>query len=224
MIKFFLIAMLMTVPVLPVWAQNDLALCKLRAQHTASPGAAYQPGVDVHGNPVMPADVNAAPSMVPDVIRIPMTVDLAQRLGTVPAGMELKADTGMVEIHKDGKVIFNGQDFTTQSVAVCGNEVPASAQAAIAPATEPPTKIIVPQDAPSMPMATVSVESSAPIVPDSAVVSPPLPPQTLGQLTIPAKEQPAPSVPVAPKAAAGMGERSNADLEKDDEIIWGQGN
>lgn len=173
MTKYILAALLLTIPVFPALAQNDmaqnnLALCKLLAQHTASPGAAYQPGVDVHGKPVVPADVNAAPSMVPDVIRIPMTVDLAQRLGTVPTGMELKANTGMVEIHKDGKVIFNGQDMTTQSVAVCDNHVP---------------------------------------------VEPSLPPQTLGQLTIP-----------APQSAPDVGERTNVDLEKDDEIIWGQGN
>lgn len=54
----------------PAFAQNDLALCRLRAQHVAAADVTYKPGVDVHGNPVVPADLNAVPNMVPDVIKI----------------------------------------------------------------------------------------------------------------------------------------------------------
>lgn len=275
--KYILTVALMTVS-LPAFAQNDLALCRLREQHVATKGVAYQPGVDVHGKAVVPADVNAAPSVVPDVVRIPLTVDLAQRLSNVPAGVELKADTGMVEVHKDGRVVFNGQDLTGQAAVVCGDKAPVQESAPTeeaaapvpptvpaAPATAQPTKIVVPVDAPAVPMATVPVvpQPAAPVVsrvttdhpspvPANAVASPPLPPQTLGQFTIPAaktdkvlaapamapkpsvadsQQEPASAVESQPAAETpavtdtqSMGERTNEDLEKDNEIIWGEGN
>lgn len=223
MIKLFLASILVIISVIPAYAQNDLALCRLRAQHMARADVAYQPGVDVHGNPVVQADVNAAPSMVHDVIRIPLNVDLAQRLASVPSGVELEADMGMVEVYKDGRVTFNGQDLTNVAAVVCGDQVAASAEA-----TAPPEKIIVPADAPAVPMATAKAPA-APVIPSDAVASPPLPPQTLGQFRVPAKQSVA--APVAPASAKSpvvqappQGERTNADLAKEDEIIWGEGN
>lgn len=260
---------------LPVFAQDaNLTLCKLRSQHVAAPNTAYQPGVDAQGRAVAPADVSASPSAVPDVVRIPMTVDLAQRLGSVPAGAEMKAATGMIEIYKDGRVSFNGQDMTEVAVVLCDGKVPAQ-QAATAPATpvapvvpkapDSPAasaplmdkavdKVVVPADAPSLPMATVPVAPDVrqPVVssittdhkpaamPAHAMPTKALPPQTLGQFIVPAQAAPAalrpaaapqvqsaPPVPdaeSAPPADQPMGERTNQDLEKENGIIWGQGN
>lgn len=266
--KVILTAILLTISV-PAYAQNDLALCRLMAQNSGVKGAAYQPGVDVNGNAVAPADVSAVPSIVPDVIRIPLTVDLAQRLGKVPAGTELKTDMGMVEIHKDGRVVFNGEDWSNQAAVICGGgqvvpaapvveEAAAPAPEAVAPAVPVvpavparPTKVVVPIDAPAVPMATTPVVSS--ITVDSAPRAPQpqqpavLPPQTLGQIIVPANPErtnkvlaaPAttstpPKAPVAAPAVVPaapsqvdvkeMGERTNEDLAKDDEIIWGEGN
>ena len=281
---FVLTALLLATSAMPVWAQNgNLALCKLRSQHVAAPNTAYQPGVDAQGRAVVPANVSAAPSVVPDVVRIPMTVDLAQRLGSVPAGAEMKTATGMVEIHKDGRVSFNGQDMTEVAVVLCDNsKAPAPAQetagasAPVAPVV-PKTpsnpvapvkvvdKIIVPVDAPALPMATVPVSPDVqqPVVssittdikpadiPENAMATKSLPPQTLGQFIVPAKNAPealqpasepvaqplvksvsAPVVdavlqvrpPVVDPVEPQMGERTNQDLEKEDGIIWGQGN
>lgn len=190
--KFVLTILLLTVSAFPAYAQNEPALCKLRAQHVARADAAYKPGVDVQGNPVMPADVNAAPSMVPDIVRIPMTVELAKYMNIVPKGVELKAGTGLVEIFKNGHVAYNGLDISSQIATLCDDEVPAAAPAPAAA----------------------------------------LPPQTLGQITVPAPVAPAaPQVPpveapAAPAAAQPTqpDEHTNADLEKDDKIIWGEGN
>lgn len=148
MIRFLTLIMIMTVLPDRAWAQNDLALCKLRAQYIASPDVAFQPGVDVHGNPVVPADVNAYPAMIPDVIRIPVSIDLAERLGHVPEGAELKTETGMVEVHRDGRVTFNGQDFTQQTNIVCDDN--AAATQVIAPETDLP-----PQTLGQIPVETV---------------------------------------------------------------------
>ena len=290
---FVLTGLLLVTSAMPSMAQDaNLALCKLRSQHVAAPGTAYQAGVDAHGRAVVPANVAATPSMVPDVVRIPMTVDLAQRLGSVPAGAEMKAATGMIEIHKDGRVSFNGQDMTEVAVVLCDGKVPTTAaaptaapvqaEASVAPTAPvvPKTpsvpvaaqasvdKVVVPVDAPALPMATVPV-TAAPVSPDvqqpvvssittdvrpsaipaNAMTTKSLPPQTLGQFIVPAKKapeplqpaaapvvqspvqsapaaEPAPQVrpPVAPPSDQQMGERTNQDLEKEDGIIWGQGN
>lgn len=207
MIKLILTAFLVMGAALPAFAQNDLALCKLRGQHVVTSGVAYQPGVDVYGNAVVPADVGSAPSMVPDVVRIPLNFDLAQRLGVVPTGAKLDADMGYVDIHRDGRVTFNGQDMTKATAIACGDQGSESVGATIE-ATAQPTKIIVPPDAPTLPMVTTP----------ATVTRPTLPAHTLGQLTIPAKQiEPA-------KLEPANGSKSNEDLAKDDEIIWGEGN
>lgn len=198
--KFVLAVLLLTVSAFPAFAQNDLALCKLRAQHVARADVTYQPGIDVYGKPVVAADVSSTPGMVPDNIRIPLNIDLAQRLGAVTTGAKLDADMGYVEIHKDGRVTFNGQDMTNATAIACGDQ----ASAASVEATAPPTKIIVPPNAPTLPMVT---QPAAVMKPTAT-----LPAHTLGQITIPAHVEPA------------YGSRTNEDLAKDDEIIWGQGN
>lgn len=265
---FVLATLLLTVSAVPVMAQDsNLTLCKLRSQHVAAPGTAYQAGVDAQGRAVPPADAAKIPSMVPDVVRIPMTVDLAQRLGSVPAGSEMKAATGMIEIHKDGRVSFNGQDMTEVAVVLCdGKEVvtaPVQEKAAAASVSTPAVpaapsapvmpqaavdKIVVPVDAPSLPMATVPVAVTAPASPDvqkpvvssittdlkpdvspaQAMTTKSLPPHVLGQFIVPAQKEPEtlkPAIqPVEPPAEPKMGERTNQDLQKEDGIIWGQGN
>lgn len=265
---FVLAGLLLTTSAMPSMAQDsNLALCKLRSQHVAAPNTAYQAGVDAQGRAVVPADVATTASMVPDVVRIPMTVDLAQRLGSVPAGAEMKAATGMIEIHKDGRVSFNGQDMTEVAVVLCDGKAPTTAAAPVqetvnvaptapvvpktpnVPVTPQASvdKVVVPVDAPSLPMATVPV-TTAPVlpavqqpvvssittdikpaaIPANAMTTKSLPPQTLGQFIVPAKKAPEPlqpaTQPVVQPVDQQMGERSNQDLEQEDGIIWGQGN
>lgn len=149
----FLMAIFVLVSV-PAFAQNDLALCRLRAQHVAAADVAYKPGVDVHGNLVVPADLNAVPSMVPDVIKIPMNIDLAQRLGKVPVGIDMKSEMGMAEIHHDGRVTFNGQDMTQQVAVVCGDVPAVNADAAIqTPPVQPASATLPPHTLGQLPLA-----------------------------------------------------------------------
>lgn len=108
----------------PAYAQNDLALCKLRTPHVAAADVSYKPGVDVYGNPVVPADLNFVSAAIPDIIHVPMSVDLVQRLAHVPDGMKMKAETGTAEIHKDGRVILNGQELTQKVAAICDEQAP----------------------------------------------------------------------------------------------------
>jgi hypothetical protein len=59
----------------------DPAVCRQLVKHTPAPDVAYQPGVDVHGHYVAPADVGGAPQpQLPAKIQIPLTLSLAKVL------------------------------------------------------------------------------------------------------------------------------------------------
>ncbi len=113
---------------LPLGAQaNDLPPeCKILPVHVSEKMSAdYVPGVDVKGRPVTPADVNAQPFHDLDRVVIPLSVDLAERLDTDIEGLELDADLGTLEIYQSGRVVYNGQDWTSQVYTICGEQVPA---------------------------------------------------------------------------------------------------
>lgn len=142
---------------IPVYAQDKGVICRLLTP--AAKSAAYVPGVDVNGNPVVPADVNAAPASViaPDKIRIPVTISVLQGL-QLPPGTKLDADAGMVEVYMNGKVMYNGQDITPQTYAACGMAAPESVSA--------PQPVVPPQQAQTL--STVTQTQKAPDVPPPA--------------------------------------------------------
>ncbi|MFM2128955.1 MAG: hypothetical protein RL477_501 [Pseudomonadota bacterium] len=81
------------------------------------PGVDYQPGVDVEGNPVAPADLGGAPPIrLPEIVHIPITVDIAKRFG-IPATSNLfkpEAYIGSAQVNlKDGRAWFNGQPLSS---------------------------------------------------------------------------------------------------------------
>jgi len=91
--------------------------CSQLVQHVASADVAYQPGVDVNGNAVAPADLNGPQQIpAPDVISFPLTLDLADRLGiSLGDGVDILARPviGDVAITSDGRVFFNGKPLTS---------------------------------------------------------------------------------------------------------------
>lgn len=91
--------------------------CSRLVKHVPAPDVAYQPGVDVHGKPVAPADLDGGYQLaLPRVIRIPITVLLEDRFG-IPANSVLykaEAEIGVAEVDLvDGRVTFNGRDLAT---------------------------------------------------------------------------------------------------------------
>lgn len=105
-------------------------LCQ-RVSHQPTHDVAYNPGVDVNGNPVTPVDINPSALGMQDFISVPLTVDLAQRLNfPLPPGTEMQGSLGNLSVYKDGRVNFNGRDLTPQAAALCGGkEVPPAATA-----------------------------------------------------------------------------------------------
>ena len=97
----------------PVHAQTTVRIteadCSRLVNHVAAADVNYRPGVDVNGNAVAPADLNAQPQIrMPDVISIPVTIDLATNLG-IDTPFLARPTVGEVQITRDGRVSFNGQ-------------------------------------------------------------------------------------------------------------------
>ncbi len=93
--------------------------CRKLARYVPPPGVEYQPGVDVRGRKVAPADLNAAPQIrVPETITFDAAVDL-RRFG-IPPGSPLfdpNVTVGEVRVGMDGRVLFNGQRLGDPEIA-----------------------------------------------------------------------------------------------------------
>lgn len=106
----------------------DHAACRALVRHEPAADAIYQPGVDVHGKPVVEADLNASAIQLPETIRFNITVDVAQYAGIpVPAGTEIQANVGEIAIAPDGKMTFNGAPLEGEAeaalIAICREQV-----------------------------------------------------------------------------------------------------
>jgi hypothetical protein len=100
----------------------DPVLCNTSKIHTLDPSSTYQPGVDVHGKPVTPADLPDPSNMVlPERMVIPLTLDLAKVLNLdtsaypyskLGAGTEVQL--GKLEIYSTN-VFFNGKPISEET-------------------------------------------------------------------------------------------------------------
>lgn len=85
--------------------------------------AEYVPGVDAEGNPVAPADLPAVDANhITVVTEFPLTLDIADAVGiTLPAGSELPAQLGKVQVMSNSQVIYQGKDVSPNIQALCFN-------------------------------------------------------------------------------------------------------
>ena len=102
--------------------------CQLAIEHAPAPDVAYRPGVDVHGRPVAPADVEGPDIVLPDVIPIFISADLRRRFGLRRNSplLEAEAGIGIVEFQlSSGRLFFNGVELSEadeQALAVLCRE------------------------------------------------------------------------------------------------------
>ena len=98
--------------------------CQRAARISAAPGADYQPGVDVNGRPVAPADLQPTLKIEPSrVIEFPVTMDVAKRLGFDTRG-PYEANVTAANVRIEGnRVSINGQevnpDDSVDLIAAC---------------------------------------------------------------------------------------------------------
>jgi len=114
-----MILMILLLPIHAALAQSVVTInaadCDRLVAHVAAPDVAYTPGVDVNGQAVAPADLNGAPDIqMPDVITIPVTIDLATRLG-IPTSFLARPTVGEVQVSRDGRASFNGEPLTSDA-------------------------------------------------------------------------------------------------------------
>lgn len=97
----------------------DPAACRQVTVGSTSADVEYRPGVDVNGRAVVPAegpggalDPSAARRML-DVIRIPITVDLAKRMGLGGGGTKFGGEITLGEVTlRNGQVYLDGAPLT----------------------------------------------------------------------------------------------------------------
>lgn len=91
----------------------SLENCRRLVPHQAQDDVAYQPGVDVNGNPVVPADIEPVLGQIqpPDEIVIDFGLDLAGRYGISDSGL-YTATAGILIVNYDialGTLTVNGK-------------------------------------------------------------------------------------------------------------------
>lgn len=98
----------------------DTRFCQALIKHVPDADVAYQPGVDVHGKPVAPADLGSGYNIdLPQEITIPLTVDLKSFLHLnetgLPASAMKRTDAwiGTLTVKGD-KVFYDGKPLTNE--------------------------------------------------------------------------------------------------------------
>lgn len=87
--------------------------CSRLVKHVASADVNYQPGVDVRGNSVAPADLNSGSQVaLPDGFSFPLTIDLSERLGLDSSDILARPVLGEIKV-SGGKVTFNGEPLNS---------------------------------------------------------------------------------------------------------------
>ena len=95
--------------------------CARLARHYPADDVTFQPGRDVRGKPVAPADLDGGDGLIlPDAVIIPIEVDMYDRFG-IPANKDnFKGDIFVGEVVVDvatGRATFNGQPLQSDTEA-----------------------------------------------------------------------------------------------------------
>ena len=95
--------------------------CARLARHYPSDDVTFQPGRDVRGKPVVPADLDGGQGLIlPDAVVIPIEVDLYERYGIPANRANFKGDIFVGEVVVDvatGRASFNGQPLQSDAEA-----------------------------------------------------------------------------------------------------------
>jgi hypothetical protein len=84
--------------------------CRSLTRHVPAADVAYEPGVDVNGNAVAPAELGAPETALPDEISIDVTALVYDLLKTTPPpGLEDTAVNLGKVVFQDGQLSYDGQ-------------------------------------------------------------------------------------------------------------------
>jgi len=94
--------------------------CRRVVKHAPAPDVIYRPGLDMNGDPVVPADLDGGVRIeLPERFTIPMEVDLFDRFGIPADEANFRADllVGEVFVDRYGRAYFNGQPLQNEAAA-----------------------------------------------------------------------------------------------------------
>lgn len=117
-----------------------ITLCQQRpVDHTTNTGAEYQPGVDVDGNAITPADIGTTLDTGIYPLRIPLEMYILERFHLdLPEDFITESNVADIMVYEDGHVTYNGQDISAQLEALCiENEIIVSPEAKTTPPPKP---------------------------------------------------------------------------------------
>ena len=88
-------------------AHAEITLCKEST-------VIHEPRADVtHGSPTV---------TIPDPVLIPITVDMVERYDLdIASGVQAETFIGMMEIYKDGRILYDGRNISGDIKDVCKN-------------------------------------------------------------------------------------------------------
>lgn len=87
------------------------------------PRAEYTPGMDVHGDPVVPVDLNDHSKGMDYPIDIPIELSVLEWLGMDKSeGVDATSDVARVQLFEDGRVEYNGRDISDRVSHLCVGE------------------------------------------------------------------------------------------------------
>ncbi len=113
LVPFLLAALVIALPA-PLWAQTiSAAECRLVVRHVPAADVAFRPGVDVHGRPVAPAELHPPAEVLPERLRLVLSVDVRRRLG-LPAWLEGDLPLGVITV-ADGTLLLNGRPIAPEA-------------------------------------------------------------------------------------------------------------
>ncbi len=91
--------------------------CRALVAHRPDDDVAYQPGRDVHGRPVAPADLPGNPSVPAlSTIRIPLTLSLGH-VFAIPPAIDADIPLWTLTVEADGRAYIDGQPLHDEAAA-----------------------------------------------------------------------------------------------------------
>jgi hypothetical protein len=112
----FLLSLALVFPA-PLVLAAELGLSSEACTYLRNRSAAYEADIDVRGNQLVPAELPGAPFS--QVVYIPLTVDLAKRLGLELPLVESEALVGVVEYGVGGLHLNGVPVQTSELVGLC---------------------------------------------------------------------------------------------------------
>ena len=99
--------------------------CEAQVEHVPDAGVNYDPDADFKDKKVAPADLNRVLNSLVDPIEIPINIDVIEWLGQPQQpGVEIEPEVAHIDLYKDGRIEYNGQDITGRVSYICNDGQP----------------------------------------------------------------------------------------------------